>query len=195
MEFTASVEPTRTARSSWVLGLSQAQRPILTGFKFGAALAFLAAVPPVLAADGCKVLLCLAAPSWRSVPECVPPVRQALHDVARGKPFPACPMGGEDNAAQHDWAIAPTYCPPQYARVYDTESGPIHSCDYFGAVTVKVNGVLFTRTWWKDDGSTVTDFSPAARAQLGQWDTRFDDDYAAWLAAQPQPAAPTVSGH
>jgi hypothetical protein len=103
-------------------------------------------------------------------------------------------MGGQDNAAQHDWAIAPTYCPPQYSRLYETESGPIYSCDYVGAVTVKVNGVLFTRTWWKDDGGTVTEFSAAAKAQLGQWDTRFDDEYAAWLAAQPQPAAPIDSG-
>ena len=29
---------------------------------------------PARAVDGCKVLLCLAAPSWRSIPECVPTI-------------------------------------------------------------------------------------------------------------------------
>jgi hypothetical protein len=43
-------------------------------------------------------------------------------------------------------------------------------------------------------GDTVTEFSPAAKAQLGTWDTRFEDDYAAWLAALPPPAPPTDSG-
>ncbi|MGE0099030.1 MAG: hypothetical protein AB7S86_11865 [Hydrogenophaga sp.] len=39
-------------------------------------------------------------------------------------------------------------------------------------------------------GDTVTDFSPAAKAQLGSWDTRFDDEHAAWKAALPP--APTA---
>jgi hypothetical protein len=37
------------------------------------------------------------------------------------------------------------------------------------------------------DGDTVTEFSPAAKAQLGHWDTRFDDEYIAWRAALPPP--------
>lgn len=37
----------------------------------------------------------------------------------------------------------------------------------------------------------MTEFSPAAMAQLGKWDTRIDDDYAAWLAAR-QPTNPPV---
>jgi hypothetical protein len=37
----------------------------------------------------------------------------------------------------------------------------------------------------------VTDFSPAAKTQLGAWDTRFDDDYAKWLASLPPPAPDT----
>jgi hypothetical protein len=36
-------------------------------------------------------------------------------------------------------------------------------------------------------GDTVTEFTPAAKAQLGDWDTRFDDDLTAWLAALPSP--------
>ena len=44
-------------------------------------------------------------------------------------------------------------------------------------------------------GDTVTEFSPAAKAQLGTWDTKFDDDYAAWFAALPPPAPVAESGY
>ena len=142
---------------------------------------------PARAVDGCKVLLCLAAPSWRSIPECVPTINQLHRDLARGKPFPVCSMAGAGNSANNDWASAPTNCPPQYTRVLDGESGPIYSCDYAGAVTVSINGAPFTRTWWSMGGDTVTEFTPAAKAQLGTWDRKFDDDYASWLAAQPVP--------
>jgi len=146
------------------------------------------------AVDGCKVLLCLAAPSWRSIPECVPTINQLHRDLARGKPFPVCSMAGAGNSANNAWSSAPTNCPPQYTRVFDGESGPIYSCDYAGAVTVNINGAPFTRTWWSMGGDTVTEFTPAAKAQLGTWDTKFDDDYAVWLASLPPPAPPTDSG-
>ena len=142
---------------------------------------------PARAVDGCKVLLCLAAPSWRSIPECVPTINQMRLDLARGKPFPVCSMAGAGNSANNDWASAPSNCPPQYTRVFDGESGPIYSCDYAGAVTVSINGAPFTRTWWSMGGDTVTEFTPAAKAQLGTWDRKFDDAYASWLAAQLTP--------
>ena len=147
------------------------------------------------AVDGCLVLLCFAAPSWRSIPQCVPPIRQVLRDLARGKPFPTCAMAGGGNSASHAWASAPGYCPPQYTRVFDGESGPIYSCDYTGAVSVSINGAPFARTWWTMAGDTVTEFSPAAKTQLGTWDTRFDDDYAAWLASLPPPAPAIETGY
>ena len=147
------------------------------------------------AVDGCLVLLCFAAPNWRSIPQCVPPIKQVLRDLARGKSFPTCSMAGGGNSASHAWASAPGYCPPQYTRVFDSESGPMYSCDYSGAVSVSINGAPFARTWWTMAGDTVTEFSLAAKTQLGTWDTRFDDDYAAWLAALPPPAPPIESGY
>jgi hypothetical protein len=147
------------------------------------------------AVDGCLVLLCFAAPSWRSIPQCVPPIKQELRDLARGKSFPTCSMAGRGNSARHAWASAPGYCPPQYTRVFDGESGPIYSCDYTGAVSVSINGAPFARTWWTMAGDTVTEFSPAAKTQLGTWDPRFDDDYAAWLASLPPPAPPIETGY
>ena len=145
---------------------------------------------PAHAVDGCKVLLCFAAPSWRSIPQCVPPIQQVLRDLARGRPFPTCAMSGPPNSASHQWSSAPGYCPPQYTRVFDGESGPIYSCDYTGAVAVNIDGVLWARTWWSFAGDSVTEFTPAAKAQLGTWDTKFDDDYATWLASLPPPAPP-----
>lgn len=143
------------------------------------------------ALDGCLVLLCLAAPSWRAIPQCVPPVKQLFRDLARGKPFPTCSMSGSGNTANHAWSSAPAYCPPQYTRVIDGESAPIYQCDYSGAISVSINGAPFSRTWWSFGGDSVTEFSPAAKTQLGSWDTRFDDDYAKWLASLPPPASDT----
>jgi hypothetical protein len=146
---------------------------------------------PAARADGCVVLLCLAAPSWRAIPQCVAPVRQVLRDLARGRPFPFCGMSGAGNSGQHAWAHAPDHCPPQYVQVVYQDGPPEYLCRFAGAVTVWINGEVFTRTWWAWDDDTVTEYSPAAKAQLGTWDTRFEDDHAAWLAAQP-PAEPQL---
>lgn len=140
---------------------------------------------PAQAVDGCVVLLCLAAPSWRAIPQCVPPIRQLLRDLARGKVFPTCAMSGGGNASSHAWASAPDFCPPQYTRQWDGPNGPSYICDYTGAISVSVDGAPFARTWWSMSGDTVTDFSSPAKARLGSWDMRFDDDYAAWLALAP----------
>ncbi len=142
------------------------------------------------AADGCLVLLCLAAPSWHNVTQCVDPVRSALNDLAHGRPFPSCDMSGSGNGARTRWSSAPDYCPAQYTTTNYLDSGTSSTCQYDGAVEVDVGGALWTRTWWNTSGDTVTEFTPSAKAQLGAWDTRFDDDYAAWLASLPP--APTA---
>lgn len=144
----------------------------------------LTAPRPVHAVDGCLVLLCLAAPRWQDIPQCVPTIHQLHRDLARGKPFPVCKEAGPGNNLQHEWVRAPTNCPPQYTHVIELESGPSYSCSYLGLITVLVDGTPFTRTWWTE-GDTVTEFSPAAKAQLGTWNSRFDHDFAAWLAQRP----------
>jgi hypothetical protein len=146
---------------------------------------------PAHAADGCLVLLCFAAPSWRAIAQCVPPIRSVLDDLAHGRPFPSCSMSGAGNSAANAWANAPAFCPPQYTLTLETESTPVYQCVYLGAVAVTVNGALWTRTWWTL-GDTVTEYSDAAKAALGTWDTRFDDDLAAWLATRP-PAPPSCT--
>ena len=145
---------------------------------------------PAHAVDGCLVLLCFAAPNWSAIPQCVPPIQQVLRDLARGRPFPSCSMSGAGNNASHKWSSAPAYCPPQYTRTSEYDGSASYTCDYDGAVEVTIDGGLWTRTWWNRAGSSVTEYTSVAKAQLGTWDTRFEDDYARWLAAQP-PAPPS----
>jgi hypothetical protein len=145
---------------------------------------------PAHAIDGCKVMLCLAAPNWREVPLCVPTIHELMQHLARGRSFPMCKGAGPDNGADNLWATAPTNCPVHYVYEVDGPNGPRPRCRYTGAVTVKVGNAVWTRTWWTFDGDSVTEFSAAAKAQLGKWDTRFDDDYASWLASLPPPAPP-----
>ena len=144
------------------------------------------------AVDGCTVLLCFAAPNWRAISQCVPPITQVLRDLARGKAFPTCAMAGASNSAVHQWASAPSNCPPQYTRVGDAETSPIYSCDFTGAVSVSIGGAPWARTWWSFGGETVTEFAPGAKTQLGTWNTQFDDDYAAWLLLQQSMQPPPV---
>ena len=74
--------------------------------------------------------------------------------------------------------------------MFDSPIGPVYSCDYTGAVAINIDGSLWARTWWSMSGDTVTEFTPAAKAKLGTWDSQFDNDYATWLASLPPPAAP-----
>jgi hypothetical protein len=140
---------------------------------------------PAKAVDGCLVLLCFAAPSWRAIGQCVPPIQEVLRDLARGRPFPSCGMSGAGNSAANRRSSAPGYCPPQYMDAVVSESGPFYYCRYDGAVSVTIDGSLWSRTWWSMRGDSVTEFSAAAKASMGTWDTRFDDEFAAWLAVQP----------
>jgi hypothetical protein len=137
--------------------------------------------------------MCFAAPNWREVPQCVPPIHRVLRDLARGKPFPECAMSGSSHSASHQWSNAPDFCPPQYTRVSEHESGPVYSCDYIGAVSVHIEGGLWAPTWWNMSGDTVTEYSPYAKERLGTWDTRFDDDLAAWLASRPPVEPPCAT--
>jgi hypothetical protein len=151
----------------------------------------LAALPtPALAVDGCLVVLCFAAPSWRAIPQCVPPIQQVLRDLARGRPFPTCASAGPANTASHQWTVAPLFCPPQYTRAVALESGVQYTCDFTGVISVKIEGSQWARTWWSMGGDTVTEYTPTAKSRLGTWDTRFDRDYASWLArlAAPVPS-------
>ena len=192
----AQVPPTRTVGGPRISpkepsrSLRAVRHEIERGLAAGLLALLLSTSPSARATDGCLVLLCFAAPSWSSIAQCVPPIRSVLDDLARGRPFPTCGMSGAGNTANNRWSSAPEFCPLQYTLAVEMESGTRYQCLYDGAVSVTIDGALWARTWWNLSGQTVTEFTPAAKTSLGTWDTRFDDDYAAWLAAQVPTAPP-----
>lgn len=194
----ARVAPSSTLRSS---GLHKLTTLVRTGpaakrrqgrlTRLLVATASLASLPgAAIAVDGCKALLCLAAPDWRQIPQCVPTIEELLRDLRRGRPFPRCDMAGVGNDAQLQPAYAPGGCPPQYTVEGYGENGPIFGCQYASVIQVRVNGEPWTNLWWNFDGDSVTEYLPPAKAQLGTWNTRFDQEYEAWRAAQPPEAPP-----
>ena len=145
----------------------------------------------VQAVDGCKVLLCLAG-NWKNISQCRPDVEQALRDVARGRGWPECSMGGNSRAG--NTFIAPDLCPVQYRTEIQLESGVMYRCPFFAVVDVVVDGQPWSRTWWTPNGDSVTEWLPAAKAAFARdpsaIDDQFDRDYAAWFAIQPPAPTP-----
>jgi hypothetical protein len=145
-----------------------------------------AALGPACAADGCTVLLCLAGP-WKQVSQCVPPVSETLHDLAHGKPFPACDMSGDGNHAANAWTTQES-CPEMYG-LYDDQSGAWWRCSYPGLISVYIDGQLWSDMFWDFGGRTSTRYTDYARTQLGEQylDPTYDNDLAAWKATHPEP--------
>lgn len=159
---------------------------------------------PAQAVDGCKLLLCMAG-SWQNITQCTPTVRQALRDLARGRGWPVCSMGG--NSGSGNQYVAPEQCPEQYI----TDAGPdesgrtIYTCPFSGVIHVAVEGLPWSRTWWSRTGDVVVEWLPAAKAAFasspGAMDDQFDRDHAAWviseqvrLAAEAAAAAAAAQG-
>ena len=77
--------------------------------------------------------------NWQNISQCEPTVRQALRDVARGRGWPTCSMGG--NSASGNQYVVPEQCPEQYITNSGAdESGRIiyscHSCRRRGTAMV-----------------------------------------------------------
>jgi hypothetical protein len=173
---------------------------------------------PAWAIDGCKVLLCLSGP-WQSIPACVDEVDQLFRDLWSGNPFPRCnfaagagytpnvanaPNAGTASASNvwlAQWAPAPDpNCPPQYVTVAAGIRRTTYGCRYVGTIPVRINGQLWSTTYWTMAGSNVTQFSAYAGtlgvvqgALLGTEFPTFSAAQAAGAAAAP-PAVPAGSG-
>ena len=138
---------------------------------------------PAHAVDGCKLLLCMAG-NWQNINQCAPTVRQALRDVARGRGWPTCSMGG--NNATGNQYVAPEQCPEQYrTSSVDWRDQIAYSCPFSGVIHVAVEGRPWSRTWWSSSGGSVVEWLPAAKAAFAStpnaMDERFDRDHAAWV--------------
>lgn len=146
----------------------------------------LAPASPAHAVDGCTVLLCMAG-NWQRIAQCEPTVRQAMRDVARGRGWPSCEMGG--SSASGNQYVAPLQCPEQYRTSSTTPNGRVvHSCPYTGVVHVAVEGQPWSRTWWSASGESVVEWLPAAKAAFAStpdaMDDRFERDHAAWILSE-----------
>jgi hypothetical protein len=149
----------------------------------------LAAPAPARAADGCTVLLCLAG-NWRAINQCIPPVRDMLRDMLRGRVFPTCgfasaPSGGGSSAgASNRYITDLSQCPgPWQTPVYDNDRAIVgYTCTLTGVIDVNIDGQLWSRTYWDTTGDAITEYTPTARARLSQsqYDPTFDEAVAAW---------------
>jgi hypothetical protein len=166
------------------------------------AVAFVSLAVPAsaFALDGCKVLLCLAG-NWRHIQTCVPPVKQALRDLALGRSYPQCDMNNSGPTGNTNDGIAradsmPTTqatCPPMYS-IYSQENSNWIGCAYPGVITVVVDGAPWTDTFWDTAGKTSTYYYAPARAALTTIDPTYDNDLAAYLQSQPPAPAPPTEG-
>lgn len=169
-----------------------------------------------VSSNGCTVLLCLAG-NWRAISACVPPVRQALRDLMRGRALPFCsfaspqsldlstpgpapvaagipaiPVGAQQ--ATQRWSSA-DFCPVQYRLTAELEAGTSTTCSFSGAIEVTIGGNLWSRTWWNMNGDTVTEWTSTARPAFpaGAIDDQFERDFLAWQQRQQERATPPES--
>lgn len=136
--------------------------------------------------DGCVVVLCLAG-NWKQIDQCVPPVKKALRDLALGRALPSCDMASSGSAGAtgaSNRMLSGQTCPAQYGVFVRDGDGRIvdRVCRVTGAITVSVDGVPWSVTYWNSSDS-VTWFSDAAREGLGSGDNQYDSDLAAWRAS------------
>jgi hypothetical protein len=136
---------------------------------------------PARAVDGCKVLLCLAGP-WQSIAACVSEVEQLFQDLWDGDPFPSCSLAsgtpyipnipnarmrgaGAANVWLAQRALAPDpNCPPQYVTALEWFGRPTYGCRYAGMIAVRMNGELWSKTYWNMAGGSVTELSAYAQS-------------------------------
>jgi len=138
---------------------------------------------PAHAVDGCKLLLCMAG-NWQNIAQCTPTVRQALRDLARGRAWPTCNMGG--SSASGNQYVAPVQCPAQYRTGSTDALGRlVYSCPFSGVIHIAIEGQPWSRTWWSLAGDSVIEWLPAARTAFAStpdaMDDRFDREHAAWV--------------
>jgi hypothetical protein len=125
---------------------------------------------------------------WQNISQCAPTVRQALHDVARGRGWPSCSMGGDSTSGNQ--FVAPEQCPAQYITNSGTDEGGrvISNCPFGGVIHVAVDGRPWSRTWWSPSGDSVVEWLPVAKAAFASSpsaiDGRFDRDHAAWVVSE-----------
>jgi hypothetical protein len=92
----AALARPQCARDEWTHSMKPLALPALIALSLSdasVAQTHKAAIPKSTHDWGCEVLLCLANPAGpTAVAPCVPPIRRLWRELARGRPFPTCPM-------------------------------------------------------------------------------------------------------
>lgn len=134
--------------------------------------------PSVARADdwGCQVILCLANPGGpEQYSQCVPPIEKLWSALRHGDPFPTCDFG---SGGAQGTSAANTFASAGYCRedlLY--WGGPEQSellCGASGAISIEIDGVLYTRVWWDVDtaGTTLTEYYGSGSTQTPYDPTR-----------------------
>ena len=180
-------------------GLKGALRLIAAMFMVGLSLT----ATPVKAADGCVVMVCMAG-NWRNHAMCIPPVNEALRDVARGRAWPECREANQtvtttrgNTTSTMTLAYAPGNCPRQYAQEISVEGSSWWVCRWTRVIIMTIDGQPWLNTWADDQGNTSTEYFAAARAQLRaeDLDPTFENDLAAYIAAEAARQQPIGDGY
>jgi len=129
-------------------------------------------VPGTACADdwGCQAILCL---SNRGGPEqygeCVPPIGRLWAALRHGGPFPTCDFGagGSNGTSAVNIFASAGYCREDLLYW----GGPGQSellCNARGAISVEIDGSLYTRVWWDARGAdrTITEFYGAGSTAI-----------------------------
>lgn len=119
---------------------------------------------------GCQVILCLSSPGGpEQYGECVPPIEKLWAALRHGDPFPTCDFGAggaQGTSATNTFASA-GYCREDLLYWGGPEQGEL-LCNARGAVSLDINGSLYTRVWWDARGPdrTITEFYGADSMQM-----------------------------
>jgi hypothetical protein len=150
-----------------------------------------AAPAPARASEACTVLLCLAG-NWRSIDQCVPPVRRMLRNLLLGRSFPICAFAAVPTL---DLTTQPADSPSGTANFPPNATTPTNSLSSGTQATLRWADETFCpmqyRTVIEDDRSStiVCTFAGAIEVTLGgqlwnrTWWSLSGDSVTEWTAA------------
>jgi hypothetical protein len=146
---------------------------------FGLILIASAFATPAKASEwGCKVLLCTASPtSWRSVPDCQPPMQKLIACLAAWSPcsWPTCPEGNSNEGPGYEkYAECPTGWTPDSNRSngdHGWSGGELDSCSKTTNSCSDNGSVIFGG---RDCSNQTVYMSRPLKAEPYYWDIKSD---------------------
>jgi hypothetical protein len=129
-------------------------------------------VPAYADTWACEVTLCLANPKGpTAAAACVGPIKRLWRHLALGHAMPTCPDAqSSSNEQVRTEKATGEYCPAGYS-FWGGRNGNELQCVMQGAVTTYKNGQPEKRTWWNEQGESLTEvFDQLQQAPTGQFE-------------------------